>query len=166
MMCPEAEVALWLGAIDVVLGAGQDRHSGLLATCVATTLLDDPVAWTVANDPELPVRLAETLRAQGLGCPPVLVRLLRSRRSGAEGCMSAILRERPWLSVPATITWRPSRAEAESEVAESGTTRTHRGTKRATRRSRTGDLLITSSDRGETPRHQEEVSPEKTEDHD
>ena len=90
MMCPEAEVALWLGAIDVVLGAGQDRHSGLLATCVAPTLLDDPVAWTVANDPELPVRLAETLRAQGLGCPPVLVRLLRSGRSGAEGCMSAI----------------------------------------------------------------------------
>jgi len=90
MMCPEAEVALWLGAIDVVLGAGQDRHSGLLATCVATTLLDDPVAWTVANDPELPVRLAETLRAQGLGCPPVLVRLLRSGRSGAEGCMSAV----------------------------------------------------------------------------
>ena len=33
-------------------------------------------------------------------------------------------------------------------------------------RSRTGDLLITNSDRGETPQHQEELSPQKTEDPD
>jgi hypothetical protein len=37
---------------------------------------------------------------------------------------------------------------------------------RATRRSRTGDRLITNSDQGETPRHQDELSPRKTEDPD
>jgi hypothetical protein len=41
---------------------------------------------------------------------------------------------------------------------------THRGTNSATRRSRTGDLLITKPDQGETPPHQEELSLQKTED--
>jgi hypothetical protein len=36
----------------------------------------------------------------------------------------------------------------------------------ATRRSRTGDLLITNSDRGETPQHRENLVPRKTEDPD
>ena len=36
----------------------------------------------------------------------------------------------------------------------------------ATRRSRTGDLLITNSDQGETPQHRDELSPQKTEDPD
>jgi hypothetical protein len=54
----------------------------------------------------------------------------------------------------------------ERQLAEPGTARTHRGTKRATRRSRTGDLLITKLDQGETPPHQQELSHQKTEDSD
>ena len=43
-----------------------------------------------------------------------------------------------------TTTGTSESEREQREVAESGTRRTHRGTTRATRRSRTGDLLITN----------------------
>jgi integrase len=46
-----------------------------------------------------------------------------------------------------TTTGTSESAPEERQVAESGTARTHRGTQRATRRSRTGDLLITNGRR-------------------
>src|SRR5262249_43276491 len=52
----------------------------------------------------------------------------------------------------------------ERHVVEPGTARTHRGTQRATRRSRTGDLPLTKPDRGETPQHQEDLHSRKDED--
>jgi hypothetical protein len=55
----------------------------------------------------------------------------------------------------------PSFAESLLDsVAKTG------ASERATRRSRTGDLLITNRDQGETESNQDEPSPQKTEDSD
>src|SRR5262245_13865749 len=48
------------------------------------------------------------------------------------------------LDATGTTTGTSESEPEQRDVAESGTTRTHRGTRRATRRSRTGDLLITN----------------------
>src|SRR5262245_10618387 len=51
------------------------------------------------------------------------------------------------LDATGTTTGTSESELEQRDVAESGTTRTHRGTRRATRRSRTGDLLITKGPR-------------------
>jgi hypothetical protein len=58
-----------------------------------------------------------------------------------------------------------SKVVANASQADVGDEKTQ-GNPRATRRSRTGDLLITKPDRGETPQHQDALSPQKTEDPD
>jgi len=56
-------------------------------------------------------------------------------------------------------TW-PARREGSPVPSSAGST------SRATRRSRTGDQLITKPDQGETPQHQKDLGQRKSEDPD
>jgi hypothetical protein len=61
----------------------------------------------------------------------------------------------------------PSGSKVMANASQAGAGDEKRqGNPKATRRSRTGDLLITKPDRGETPPHRKEPTPQKAKDPD